>query len=74
MMLLSHAWVRILLATLGVVAIVVVAVQIAASRYAREQRRRGLWDKNGPLHPTEAPEDESTKNLRRLTGDDWRPY
>jgi hypothetical protein len=24
-------------------------------RYEAEQRRRGLWDENGPIHPTKLP-------------------
>ncbi|MEO8623583.1 MAG: hypothetical protein ABI625_21070 [bacterium] len=32
-----------------------VAVDRAARRFASDQRRRGLWDKKGPLHPTKGP-------------------
>jgi hypothetical protein len=40
------------------VAIVIVpccAVVVAAHRFARRREREGLWNANGPIHPSEPP-------------------
>lgn len=74
MLTLTHTLPRTVFAALGVAAILLVPVVIGAKMYGRRQRQLGLWDEDGPLHPTRPPVDESTKYLRRLTGDDWRPY
>jgi hypothetical protein len=46
---------------------------VASVRYAKKQRRLGVWNENGPLHPTERPQDETTKNVRNLTGGIYPP-
>ena len=50
---------RGLLAGVAIVVIVVGGSFLLFRRYVRryeaEQRRRGLWDENGPIHPTRAP-------------------
>lgn len=69
-----HALVRMVILILSCGVVVGIPVVVAAARYGRRQRRLGLWDKNGPLHPTSPSPDETTENLRRLTGDGIRPY
>ena len=42
---------------LGIVALFIGAAIVSARRFARKREREGLWDKNGPLHPTPPPGD-----------------
>lgn len=41
---------------IAVVAVVIlVLIYFAAKRFESVQRRRGRWDKHGPIHPTAGP-------------------
>jgi hypothetical protein len=40
-----------------VIAAILCAVVLAARRFARRRVREGLWNENGPIHPTEPPAD-----------------
>lgn len=42
---------------LGVAVLLVGAVIVSARRFVRKQEREGLWDENGPIHPTAPPGD-----------------
>jgi hypothetical protein len=42
-----------MIAVMAVVSLVV--IYLAARRFESVQRRRGLWDKQGPIHPTKGP-------------------
>jgi hypothetical protein len=40
-----------------VMAAIFCGVVIAARRFARRREREGVWNANGPIHPTEPPAD-----------------
>lgn len=40
-----------------VVVAVCCAVAFAARRFARRREKEGVWNANGPIHPTEPPAD-----------------
>jgi hypothetical protein len=49
---------RLIDVALFVVPIVLVSAAIvAARRFARQREREGLWNANGPIHPTPPPGD-----------------